>query len=93
MSMSTHVIGFKPPDEKWKKMKAVYDACRAASVRPPKDVEDFFCDGSPDDQGVEVDLEKHSCTKEYSYDMRQGYEIDLKKLPPDVTVIRFYNSH
>lgn len=93
MSMSTHVIGFRPADDKWTKMKAIYDACRAGSVRPPKDVEDFFSDGPPDSRGVEVAIEKHPCCKEYSDDMRQGFEIDIKKLPPDVTVIRFYNSY
>ena len=35
MSMSTHVVGFHPPDEKWKEMKAAWDACMAANVNPP----------------------------------------------------------
>jgi hypothetical protein len=93
MGMSTHVVGFKPPDDKWKKMKAVYDACRAASVRPPKDVEDFFCDCPPDNRGVEVTIERTACASEYNDSGRQGFEIDIKKLPADVTIIRFYNSY
>jgi hypothetical protein len=92
MSMSTHVVGFKPPDDKWKKMKAIYDACKAAQVNPPEEVEDFFSNGSPDDRGVEVSIEKLPCTKKYNSDSEDGFEIDIKKLPPDVTVIRFYNS-
>lgn len=32
MSMSLNVMGFKPPDEKWKQMKAAYEACCAAGV-------------------------------------------------------------
>jgi len=93
MSMSTHVTGFKPPDDKWKKMKAVYDACKAAGIHPPEDVDDFFGSSPPDDRGVEVEIERHPCTKKYSDDMRQGFEIDIRKLPPDVTIIRFYNSY
>jgi hypothetical protein len=92
MSMSTHVVGFKPPDNKWKKMKAVYEACRAAKVDPPKEVAEFFEDGAPDDQGVEVCIENTSAVKEWSDDSRSGYEVDLKKLDPDVKIIRFYNS-
>lgn len=56
MGMSTHVVGFIPPDEKWQKMKAVWDACRAAGVEVPEDVCDFFEGGEPDPAGVEVML-------------------------------------
>lgn len=28
MSMSTNVYGIKPPDERWKMMKKVWDTCR-----------------------------------------------------------------
>jgi len=94
MGMSTHVVGFKPPDDKWKKMKAVYDACQKAGINPPEEVFNFFGGSSePDDQGVEVAIQKLPCTKKFSSESKQGFEIDLKKLPPDVTVIRFYNSY
>lgn len=93
MGMSTHVVGFKPPDDKWKKMKAVYDACRAADINCPEDVDDFFCNGEPDDRGVEFSIEKYPCTKKYNEETSSGFEIDLKKLPADVTIIRFYNSY
>lgn len=95
MSMSTHVVGFKPPDDKWKKMKAVWDSCAAAGMDPPKNVLEFFNWVPPDDRGVEVDLEKHPCVAKYNPPNRgqDGFEIDVKKLPPDVTVIRFYNSY
>lgn len=94
--MSTSVIGFKPPDEKWKKMKKVYDVCKETGVNLSADVEDFFDGGDnyPDDEGVRVELEDHEsgCCKEYSDDGSSGYDIDVKKLPKDVTIIRFYNS-
>jgi hypothetical protein len=31
--------------------------------------------------------------KEWSADERDGYELDLSKLPPDVKFIRFYNAY
>ena len=95
MSMSTHVVGFKPPDDKWKKMKAVWDACKAAGIDPPDDVDAFFEGTAPDDQGMEVDLDGHECAVKYrpASRARDGIEVDVKKLPPDVTVIRFYNSY
>jgi hypothetical protein len=91
MSMSTHVVGFRPPDKKWKAMKKLWDACSEAGVDPPKEVEEFFNYKPPDEAGVEVELPE-TCLKEYEADMTEGYEIDVTKLPKDVTVIRFYNS-
>jgi len=88
MSMSTHVIGFKPPDEKWNKMKAIYDACEVAGVPIPSEVDDFFDGEGPDPAGVEVKL----TPREWQDDMRQGYEIDIDSLPKGVKTIRFYNS-
>ena len=92
MGMSTHVVGFKPADEKWRKMKAVYDACVAANVEMPDDVLGFFEVKVPDAAGVEVEIEKHIACKPWKSGYGEGYEVDLKKLPPDVTVLRFYNS-
>lgn len=91
MGMSTHVIGFRPPDDKWKKMKHIYDACMEGGIDVPDEVDNFFNGEPPDDQGVEVDLD--DCLTEYDdKDYRAGYELDVKKLPKDVTIIRFYNS-
>ena len=89
MSMSTHVIGFKPPDEKWQQMKKVYDSCEAAGVDIPDDVDKFFNYETPDNNGVEVELKLH----EWSYDCQDGYEVHVSEIPKDVKVIRFYNSY
>lgn len=32
MGMSMHVVGYKPADEHWKKMKAAWDACAAILI-------------------------------------------------------------
>jgi hypothetical protein len=93
MSMSTHVVGIKPPDEKWKKMKAVYDACEAAGVSPPPEVGGFFGHEAPDKLGVMVSQKDlGNALREWRDDTCMGYEVDLTKLTPDIKVLRFYNS-
>jgi len=71
--MSTHVVGFRPPDEKWKKMKAVWDACEAAGAKIPDEVSDFFDGEEPDARGVEVDLEESDVAKKWRDDGREGF--------------------
>jgi hypothetical protein len=93
MGHSLHVNGIKPPDKKWKEMKDVWDACKAAKIDPPTAVELFFFDGRPDNKGVVIDLEEHECVTEYKDDMIDGYDVDLSKLPPDIKIIRFYCSY
>ncbi len=88
MSMSTHVIGFAPPDEQWEKMKAVWDACRLAKVPVPPDVEKFFNYEAPDDEGVKIELP----IREWRDDSAQGFEIDVDSIPKHVKTIRFFNS-
>lgn len=87
--VSLSVIGIKPPDEKWKKMKAVYDACVVAESQLPTDVENFFGGEEPDKKGVIVEIEKTKAVSKYSDEMIDGFEVDLTKLPPDVKIIRF----
>lgn len=93
MGMSTHVVGFRPPDERWKKMKAAWDACKAAGIEIPDEVLAFFNYVAPDPRGVEVEIEKLPCTKEFSTDSKSGFEINVTKLPDGVTVVRFYNAY
>lgn len=90
--MSTHVMGYRPPDDEWRKMKAAWDACEAAKAPIPKKVLDFFDGEDPGDQpGKEVNLGK--AVREL--DPRHpecGYEVDVTKLPEGVRFIRFTNS-
>lgn len=91
MGMSTYVKGFRPPDEKFKQMKAVYDACVAAETRVPEEVQAFFEHEEPDESGIEVDLGDAV----YDWDNGKsvwGKEIHLDELPKDVKYIRFCNS-
>lgn len=88
MSMSTHVVGFRPPDKLWLQMKEVWDACVAANILHPPEVESFFDGEPPDPSGVHVEID----ATEWRDDMREGYEVDVRSLPEHVYVIRFYNS-
>ncbi len=94
MGMSSRVTGFKPPNLKWRQMKAIYDACELADVSIPDEVDRYFEGERPDESGVAVSLTYplHEAVKEYRDDMEQGYEVDLTKLPPDVKILRFVNS-
>lgn len=92
MSMSTHVVGFRPPDEKWEKMKAIWDACADAGITVPEEVEAFFNGGPPDAAGVRIELEETTAVKEWSDECGSGFEVDVRELPAYVTIIRFYNS-
>lgn len=96
MGMSTHVTAFVPPDAKWQTMKAAYDACKAAKVAVPADVAQFFGYCDPDPAGVTVNqsqLEACGALKDYDDESSDGYEIEIAKLPPHVTKIRFWNSY
>jgi hypothetical protein len=84
-----YVKGFKPPDEKWKEMKQVYDACRKAKIDPPKEVEKFFNYEEPDDNGMEVNLP----TKGWDKPGYDGFELKVEDIPKDVKVLRFLASY
>jgi hypothetical protein len=98
MGMSTFVVGIKPPDDHWRRMKAAWDACQAAGIEPPDTVYEFFNGEPPDEKGVVVGLDeftgdrRHESVTEWSSDTGEGYEVDVTKLPKDVTVVRFWNS-
>lgn len=100
MGMSTHVVGFRPADEKWHRMKAVWDACKAAKTEVPKEVVAFFNYEEPDEAGIEVEFERRTGdapVTEWQDERggRAGVEVDLEKLRqwrPQITKLRFYNA-
>lgn len=93
MGMSTHVVGIRPPDDLWHKMKAVWDACSTIGVEIPDEVQDYFGGQAPDPKGVVVSLRGTGCVQEYKAEMREGFEVDISKLPKNVKIVRFYNSY
>lgn len=89
MSISTSVYGIIPPDDNWKKMKAVWDACNKAGISPPSECNDFFNGEEPDESGVIIELKARKSSPE----MENRFEIDLASLPPHVKTIRFVISY
>jgi len=90
--MSTDIIGIKPADEKWKQMKAIWDACKTAKIQVPAEVEKFFGWADPEDQGVIVDIRNSNAVQKVNEDGECGFLVDLNKLSPDVKFIKFTNS-
>lgn len=89
MSATLHVVGFKPADEKWRAMKAVHDACKAAGLNTPEEVTRFFDWREPDELGVEISEAKLPVKP---WKARQGLELDVSQLDLSIKVIRFYVS-
>lgn len=90
MGMSTHVVGFRPVDDKFSQMKSVWDACKIAGISPPDEVKSFFGFSEPDPNGFEVSLGSALC--EWSNEYAEGFELNLDKLDPTIRIVRFYNS-
>jgi hypothetical protein len=95
MGMSMYVAAIKPADAKWKKMKAVWDSCEAAGLDIPEEVVEFFDGETPEEKGVKIylNVNTHACISEYNADMREGYDVDLEKLPKDTKILRFYCAY
>ena len=95
MSMSFHVFGIRPPDDKWRRMKRVYDACTDAGIDPPNEVLEFFGGESPDEAGILIDLKRgHPCVRQYSNAeaAEEGVEIDIDDLPENISMLRVVNG-
>ena len=91
MGMSTHIVGFIPPDEKYEKMLAIARQCNELEIKHPDEVSDFFSDvAEPEERGYEVDFE--DIITDWRDDTREGFELNVSEIPENVKVIRFYNS-
>jgi hypothetical protein len=88
--MTTYVVGIKPPNEEWKKMKAIYDSCENGDVIVPDEVDDYFNNEPPDEKGVIVELKEEEWS---DGDMSTGIEVSLDTVPKGVKIIRFINSY
>lgn len=88
MGMTMHVNGFAPPDDDWKRHKAVWDACMAARVDVPLETVKFFGHAPPDPAGVEISVK--DAVSDFKDVYRQGLDVEISKLPPNVKIVRFY---
>lgn len=92
MSMSMHVHGYRSADVTWRGMKAIWDACVAANVAVPEAVETFFGGEPPGDKpGIDVNID--AAVRDWGDEARQGFEIDVQKLPLNVRFIRVYCAY
>ena len=86
----------REPDDEWRRMKKAWDACRAAGVEVPREVERFFDGSDPDPDGIKIPYkEARDIAVEFSNDWSEGYELDLVKLReryPQIKKIKFYLS-
>lgn len=96
------ITGIKPADEKYRRMKAVYDACYEADVPTPEAVRLFFGDRQPVPEGVSVALLEMDVGRSPAVTVDAidgllvsthladdtGLVIDLRKVPEDVKMLR-----
>lgn len=98
MSLTMHVDAIQPATKEWKKMKAVWDACLEADISAPDEVKAFFDGEEPkeDPKGSVIDLSFHDSVEDWTGEDSEtgydgtGYEVDIAKLPPGTTHLRFY---
>lgn len=92
-SPSMNIKGIREPDEEYQQMKAVYEACTKAGVPVPDRVQDFFDWQPPNPNGILTDLDLSEAVTEYRDDYREGFDVEISKLPKNITHIRFYLSY
>ena len=92
MSMCTYVQGLKPKTEEYEKKLHIYNACREINVTPPEDILRFF-DGEVCEEGIITELPKEAMSNYMDDCCRDFFEVDLTKIPSDVTKIRLVNSY
>lgn len=90
MSMSTHIEGIIPPDDKFKKMMEIFNLCSQQGIDPPEEVWKFFNNEDPDPHGTVIRLE--DVAEEWGNESASGLQILLEDIPKHVKIIRFYNS-
>lgn len=90
MSMSTSIVAFRPADDEWQRMKAVWDACQNAGIPMPEKIKEFFGHEEPNEEGVVVDIQATGAAVEWNSGNSSGFEVDLKKIEKGVRFVRFY---
>ena len=90
MGVSTFVRGIKPPDDKHRKMVAIYNNCEDLEIELPGDVDEYFEGEEPEEDGVLVDIPYEEWSSKAGNST--GVEVELSKIPKHVTRIRFENS-
>jgi hypothetical protein len=95
VSQSVSISAVKPPDDLWRKHKAVWDACHDARVDMPAATMEYFAEDDPDEVGVVVRLGSMPPYGAYEEPLRQVEsewsticEVDITQLPEGTRWIR-----
>lgn len=89
MSMNICVEGINQPNEKWFKMKTVYESCINAGIQMPHEVLKFFNYNEPNENMIVEDLKENPCCKKLDIENIDVFEIDISLLPKETSKIRF----
>ena len=94
MGISVNIQGLKPVTEDYKKRLYIYKSCRELGIRPPEEIEEYFeYDSEPCDEGIIVRFKENVVKESSDADYcRYYYDVDLSKLPNDITKVRFVIS-
>ena len=95
---SLEIVGVRPPDDEWRKMKAIWDSCESADIEPPKEVRNYFGDDGPHEEGICVGVEKEVVSEGHEFmttGVRDGatgdyYLVELAKLPKNITHLKVW---
>lgn len=95
MGISLHITALvDDTDATYVKHKNVLLACIAAKIRIlPIETADFFGSKYVDISIIEQPLERKIETTKYCTDYCEGFEINMKDIPPEVTKLRFVISY
>lgn len=88
MSESYFVRGIMEPTEDYKRKFAAFKACQEAGIEIPEELWKYFNDETPYEGGADVKIPFETVKEPGSF----IYEVDLKKLPPQVTKVHFVIS-
>lgn len=95
MSMSTHIVAYIPDtDPEYIKHKKIFELCIESDVSLPVETEAYFPNDIDDpEEKLEINLVEGEHYKNWRDESREGFEIELSKLPKSVTKIRFFNAY
>lgn len=103
LDATLYVETVRPPDDEWKRMFAAYEACKAAGIAPPADVDRFFDYREPAAEGMTERVAYMGVIRGRSTEAgtplvaglvegedRAGFVLDLSKVPKGVKQLRVY---
>lgn len=87
----TCVVGLASVDETFLRMLAVFDACLAAKVSLPPEVEEYFGGKYPQgsEHGRSVDISDYVVVQKECADDVTYYDVSVRFLPEAVHTVRF----